>query len=296
MQFDAWLNKAWDDHATQAAAVAARIGGEGLALARADADTAALARLAHHVLGEHLGRWAEGRQLLFQVATSDPAGGTTGAAVRIFDASLALAGGLEDPRASMSPSDRIRVTSYAAATQAERDPPRAGSLLREAALEFDTESLPDTDLACRAIALNGNNVATTLGEKLQRSDAERDLMVLAARTARDYWARAGTWLELERAEYRLAVSWLKAGDLTAARRHARKCLDIVRENDAQALEWFFAWEATALADRASGNHAAAARAAQEMQQAFERLAEADRGWCKPTLDRMSRVTPLTGHA
>jgi hypothetical protein len=248
------------------------------------------------VLGEHLGRWAEGRQLLFHVATSDPAGSATGTAVRIFDASLALAGGLEDLRGAMGPSERIRVTSYAAANLAERDAPRAGSLLREAALEFDTESLPDNDLACRAIALNGNNIAATLGEKLQRSDAERDLMVLAARTARDCWARAGTWLELERAEYRLSLSWLKAGDLTAARRHARKCLDIVRENDAPPLEWFFAWEATALADRASGNQAAAARASQEMRLAFEGLAEADRGWCKPTLDRMSRVAPVSGSA
>ncbi len=294
MPFDAWLNKAWEDHAAQTAAVAARIGGEGLALARTDAHTADLARLAHHVLGEHLGRWVEGRQLLFHIASSEPAGASTGTAVRIFDASLALGGGLEDLRGAMSASDRIRVTAYAAASLAERDPPRAGSLLREAALAFDTESLPESDLACRAIAINGNNIASTLGEKPQRSDGERELMLLAARTARDYWARAGTWLELERAEYRLAVSWLKANDLAAARRHARKCLDLVREHEAPPLEWFFAWEATALAERASGNHSAAARAAQEMRQAFDRLGEADQGWCRTSLERVTRLASSAG--
>lgn len=283
MQFDAWYDKAWDDHATHTATVAAAIAADGLPLARTDADAAALLRLAHHVYGEHLGRWSEGRQLVFHIGTSDPAGPAAGVAMRVFDASLALAGGLEDPRGPLGTSERIRVSCYAAASLAERDTARAASLLREAALEFDTEALPHEDPACRAIAINGNNIAASLGEKLMRSDAERDLMLLGARIARDYWARAGTWLEVERAEYRLAISWLKAPDLAAARRHARKCLDLVREHDAPPLEWFFAWEATALVERALGNLVAQRRAVAEMKAAFERMDEADRAWCQPSL-------------
>ena len=294
MQFDAWLNRAWDDHGAHAAGVAARIAGEALPLTRTDSQVAALMRLAHHVYGDHLGRWTEGRQLLFHFGTSDNAGPAAGTALRVFDASLALAGGLEDLRGPMTPSDRIRVTSHAAGALAERDPPRAASLLREAALECDTEALPHSDPACRAIAINGNDIAATLAEKLMRSEAERDLMLLGARTARDFWARAGTWLEVERAEYRLAVSWLKAPDLAAARRHARKCLDIVREHEAAALEWFFGWEALALVERASGNAPAAARAVQEMKGAFERLDEADKGWCRPSLDKLTRLAPPVG--
>jgi hypothetical protein len=291
MQFDAWLNQAWDDHAAQPAAVAARIGSDGLALARNDAHTAALARLAHHVMGDHLGRWIDGRQLLFHIGTSDPAGPATGTVMRIFDASLALAGGLEDLRGAMSASDRIRVSAHAAGALAERDPPRSASLLREAALEVDTEELPPQDPACRAIAINGNDIAATLSEKPLRSERERDLMLLAARTARDFWARAGTWLEVERAEYRLAISWLKAPDLSAARRHARKCLDLVREHDAPALEWFFGFEALAQIERALGNAPAAAAAVQDMKAAFGRLDEADQAWCRPSLERLSRLAP-----
>ena len=294
MQFDVWLDKAWDEHATQTAAVAAAIGGHALALARTDAHTAALMRLAHHVLGEHLGRWVEGRQLLFRIGTSEPAGPASGTTMRIFDASLALAGGIEDLRGSMSASERIRVTAHAAAALAERDPPRSGSLLREAALEVDTESLPNDDAACRAVAISGNGIATTLSEKLFRSDAERDLMLLAARVARDYWARAGTWLEVERAEYRLAISWLKAPDLSAARRHARKCLDLVREHEAPALEWFFGFEAQTQVERALGNAPAALRAAQDMKEAFERLEDADKQWCRPSLERLTGLARTGG--
>lgn len=294
MQFDHWLNQAWDDHGTQAAAVATRISTEALALMRSDEHAAALLRLTHHVYGEHLGRYTEGRQLLFRIATSEPAGATAGTAMRIFDASLALAGGFEDLRGNMSPSDRIRVTAHAAGALTERDPPRAGSLLREAALEVDTESLVSADPAVRAVAINGNSIATTLSEKLTRSDAERDLMLAAARIARDFWARAGTWLEIERAEYRLAISWLKAPDLAAARRHARRCLDIVGEHDAPALEWFFGYEALTLVERALGNAPAAARAAAQAKAAFERLDEADKGWCRPSLDKLGRLAPAGG--
>lgn len=291
MHFDAWLDKAWDDHATHTGAVATAIAAEGLALARTDADAAALLRLTHHVYGEHLGRWTEGRQLLFRIGTGDPAGPSSGVAMRVFDASLALAGGLGDLRGALATSERIRVNAYAAASLAERDAPRAASLLREAALAFDTESLPSGDAACRAIAINGNNIAVTLAEKPLRSDAERDLMLLGARTARDYWARAGTWLEVERAEYRLAISWLKAPDLAAARRHARKCLDLLREHEAPPLEWFFGHEAQALVERALGNGAAAQRAVQEMKAAFERLAEADQAWCRASLEKLTRLAP-----
>lgn len=285
MQFDAWYNKAWEDHATHTAAVAAGIAADGLSLVRTDADAAALLRLAHHVYGEHLGRWSEGRQLIFRIGTSDAAGPAAGVAMRVFDASLALAGGLADLRGPLAASERIRVSACAAASLAGRDAARAASLLREAALDFDTQALAHGDPACRAIAINGNNIAVSLADKLVRSDGERDLMLLGARIARDYWARAGTWLEVQRAEYRLARSWLDAGDLAAARRHARKCLDLVREHDAPALEWFFAWEATALIERSLGNLVAQRRAVAEMKLAFERLPEDDRGWCRPSLTK-----------
>jgi hypothetical protein len=287
MDFDAWLSKAWDDHAAAPAAVAARIDGEGVALAQSDGELAALARLAHHVWGEHLARWAEGREALTRLTRAPAAGAAMVTARRVFDASLALAGALGDARPGLETSERIRVTAHASGALAERDPVRAATLLQDAAAEFNSAGLHDSDPACRVIAINGNNIACSMEEKPSRTDAERDLMLNAARLARDFWARAGTWLEVERADYRLAISNMKAGDYTAARRHARRCLDALREHNAPALEWFFGYEALALVERAAGHMDGQSQAVLAMKEAFDRLDEADKAWCRPTLDKMT---------
>ena len=53
---DSFLEQGWDDHAIDAAAVAARLP-EGLPLVQDNDGAMGLASLAHHVLGEHLQRW-----------------------------------------------------------------------------------------------------------------------------------------------------------------------------------------------------------------------------------------------
>ena len=60
---DSFLDQAWNDHAEQAPAVAARLR-EGLPLVQDDDGVMRLATLAHHVLGEHLARWQEGLAFL----------------------------------------------------------------------------------------------------------------------------------------------------------------------------------------------------------------------------------------
>lgn len=285
MDFAEWLDRAWNDHAADAAGVARRIDDEGLALAGSEDDLNGLARLAHHVLGEHLGRVAEGRALLQRLTAQRAAGDSLRAAVRLLDVSLALAGG-EDLRAGLPRSDRIRVTALAAGSLAERDAERADALLHQALLEAEGAPLGDDDAAVRALAVTGNNMACTLEDKPARSEAERALMILAARTGRTYWGRAGTWLEAERAEYRLAMTWLKAGDPIQAREHAEACLAIVQANGDPPLEAFFGREALACAEHAAGNAAACAAAVAAAAAAFALIEESDRAWCRPTLDKL----------
>jgi len=286
MGFDDWLNRAWDEHADDAAGVAARIAGEGLdAAAREPAQLAALARLAHHVFGEHLGRYDEGRALLARLAER----GAEPAALRALDASLELSAGTRDPRPALSPSDRVRAAALAAGNLQERDAARAARLLHEAIAEEESAGLADDDPAVRSLAANANNIACTLEEKPARTAAERELMILAARTARECWARAGTWLETERAEYRLAQTWLKAGDLVEARRHAQACLEIVQANGDVPLEAFFGWEALGLVERAAGNATGHREALARATAAFERLDEADRGWCRKSLEGLAAL-------
>ena len=288
MSFTDFATHAWDEHATDPAAVAQRLASEGLALVNSAAHVAPLAQLVHHVYGEHLGRWDDGLAVL-QALAAHPvcaAGGPAEQAVQRCRASLALCAGQPDTRPGMSPSDAIRVTALAAAALAEKQTSRALVLLQEALARSSAAPLPPDDAAHRALAVAGNNLACTLEEKAVRSDEERALMILAAQTARRFWAVAGGWLDTERAEYRLAMTWLQAGDLAQARIHAQQCLDIVQREAAPALERFFAWEALAVVARASASADAPAAVAQA-RLAFAELEEADRGWCQASLDKLA---------
>lgn len=290
MDFDLFLDAAWADHAEDAAGVAARLAAEGPGLVSAQAQIAPLANLVHHVYGEHLGRWADGRALLQRLGAlpAASAGEAERAALARFQASLALCEGGADERAAMTPADRIRVSALAAANLAERDTARASALFGEALAEADRAGLDSADPAHRALAVSANNLACTLEEKSGRTAAERDLMIAAATAGRRFWALAGTWLETERAEYRLAMTWLQAGDPTRARQHALACLAIVQAQPAPALEHFFAWEARALAERAAGDTEAHAQALAQARAAFAELDAGDRGWCQASLDALQR--------
>ena len=290
MDFDTFLGRAWADHAGDAAAVAARLAADGPGLVGEEAQIAPLANLVHHVYGEHLGRWAEGQALLRRLGAlaACGAGGPAAAALARFEASLALCDGAADERAAMAPADRIRVNALAAANLAERDTPRAGALFGEALAEAGRAGLDGADPTNRALAVTANNLACTLEQKPGRSAAERELMIRAAEAGRHFWALAGTWLETERAEYRLAMTWLQAGDPARARRHAVSCLAIVQDHQAPALEQFFAWEARALAESAAGDAAAHADAVARARAAFAGLDAGDRSWCQASLDALQR--------
>ena len=172
----------------------------------------------------------------------------------------------------------------AAANLAVADTARASQLLQEA--EAGAAALTNGDPAVRALAANSNNIAATLHDMAPLNPQRRDLMIRAAKLARTYWERAGTWLEVERAEYRLAMCWLAAGDPAEALKRARRCNFIVHENGSLPLEVFFAAEAICLAARAAGDDEASVAASENARQAFEALPANDQAWCRGTLDKL----------
>jgi hypothetical protein len=294
MDFDTFNSKAWDDHQTDAQAVAERLG-EGMALIADEAQFMRLANLAHHVYGSHLHEWRKGAAFIEALAAVPVynAEGVSGAAVRRYVASLALSGGREASEGAgsqlgvLTPSDQIRVSALAASNLADIDPPRAGDLLREAIDRAQRSGLPATDPMNRDLAVTGNNLACALEEKPSRTDDERELMILAAQTSRHYWGVVGTWLEAERGEYRLANTWLKAGDLARAREHAQTCLEIVAANGGPALERLFGWEALGLVERAAGNATGHAQALARAREAFAELDDSDKKWCAESVEKLA---------
>jgi len=284
MDLKTFVVDGWRDHADDARGVADRLG-DGLALVTEEAQIADLLGLAHHVFGEHLGTWGEGLAYFGRVAALPrfAVDGTSGQTLRRCTASLSLAGGFDDLRSGLPASDRIRVGAMAAASLAEHDVARAMKFFAEALEQARSAGLAPEDPSNRALAITGNNLAVAIEQKAQRSPAERELMILAAQTARHCWEIAGTWLETERAEYRLAMTWLQAGDPTRAREHAQACLDIVEANGNLPLEAFFGWEAMGRVERASGNRAGHAHALAMARPQFERLPEDDKAWCRESL-------------
>ncbi len=288
MDFDTFINQAWDDHATGPRTVAQRLP-DAIALVGDEAQLNQLMNLGHHVHGEHLGEWQAGIAFIERLAASPVfvPGGASGLAHTRSVASLRLCEGAGVDLDAMAVSDRIRVGATAAAALAERDTSRATRLFEDALALAQRAELPGGDPMNRALAVTGNNLASVLEQKAARSADERALMILAAQTGRHYWALAGTWLETERAEYRLAMTWLQAGDPARAREHAQACLQIVAANDGAALERFLGCEALGLVERAAGNAGGHAQALAGARAAFAELDSADQGWCAASLDKLA---------
>jgi hypothetical protein len=288
MDFSSFMARAWADHAADAQAVARRLP-DAVALVGDEAQLGQLVNLAQHVHGEHLGEWQAGIAFIERLAGLPVCvpGGAGGQACARGVASLRLAQGAGADLDALSVSDRVRVVAMAASSLAERDTARAQRLLQDALELAQRSGLPASDPMNRALAVTGNNLACALEEKAERSAGERALMVLAAQTARRHWALAGGWLEIERAEYRLATTWRHAGEPARAREHAQACLAIVAANDGPALERLFGCEALGLAERAAGNAAGHAQALAQARAAFAELEPADQAWCAASLDKLA---------
>ncbi len=271
MTLQEFVQKGWADHGSDPEGVFARLP-EGLELATEPAHLAQLANLALHVSAE-LGRWEDGIAFLDRLQ-SHPAfhrGAPEGLSVFRAKAVLYLAAGSieeaercqEECRAGSAlppASERIRVlATAAAAVAAQGRTPDSRTWFREA-LRLAAYGPDREDPASRALAVSGNNLACELEMRPSRTPEETALMIEAAEAGLRFWSVAGTWLETERAHYRLSNSLRIAGDAPGALEHAERCRAIVEENGGGAFERFYAEEALALARLHSGDREAAGRA------------------------------------
>lgn len=115
---------------------------------------------------------------------------------------------------------------------------QASTWLAKAANGIDSGQA--TEPLARSIAITGNNLACQYEGLETRSGAQVEHMLEAATLALEYWKVAGGWIQEERAEYRLAMSLLKAGSPQQAKVHAERCEAICRKNGEDAFELFYA--------------------------------------------------------
>jgi hypothetical protein len=243
------------------------------------------ARLLTHVYGEHLGQWSRGIGLLETMRALpgfDGSEAVEGALSRNI-ATLRYAGGDAAALTSLDVADRTFVLASAAAAFAGRGEHMRGIASYAEAVRLANSGLPPGSAAIRALAISGNNLATALEEKKDRDAAETEGMLVAAKGGLKYWKQAGTWLEEERAEYRLTRSLLQAGRAKDAIDSARRCIDVCVRNDAPAIETFFGWVVLALAQRADGDATSYAASRQQALALLERVPDDERRWCQSDL-------------
>lgn len=284
--FDGFLQQAWADHADQPEAVAARLRTDTPAPQTAE-QLAALTRFVVHLCGEHLGAFDDGRWRLTALARHPLADATVQSALRVGAAGLTLAEGRAADTRELSAEEHVRSEAAAAAIcLGRRQTERAMSLLQSARERL--AALPSAGVAShRALAAACNNMAWELHDRgAERSAEDNAAMIEIAVASRLHWEKAGTWLEVERADYALALCHLAADRANEALSFAAQCLAGCTQNAAPPYEYFYAHEALARVQHARGDHAAGAGHIAEAQAAFAQLDTANQDACRPSLDTL----------
>jgi hypothetical protein len=141
--------------------------------------------------------------------------------------------------------------------------------------------------ARKAYAATAHNLALDL-RMGPRGDAARDaLMIEAAELEKRAWTAAtGHWMNIERADYHLAMCHAVLGQGGPAVAYAQACLDCCEAQGAEPSERFFAHECCVHAQRAAGHAQAAAAHRDQMVALMAQVSEPDMlDFCRETLAR-----------
>jgi hypothetical protein len=290
--FDAFMESAWTAHGERPDDVAAQLA-DALTLPQDAAQLQRFASLATHVYGEHLGRWRDGVLLLDALRTTpafDGGGDATRALARHV-ATLRHAAGDADALGTLARDDQAAALAAAASALAGRQAFERAIDAHVAACALAAAGIAKDSPANRALAVAGNNLAVTLEGKRDRSPRETQAMLDAAQSALVHWKVAGTWVEEERAHYRLARSRLCAGDAQGAVASAAHCIALCDTNHAPPFEFFFGYAALALAHRAAGDHAAFEDARTRALALYESLADDEQPFAAADLAAIESPAP-----
>lgn len=285
MMFKEYLENAWSTHAKNPQKVADEFKQNFNLMGSVD-DVMAMARLIVHVCGDHLGDWLRGIELLRKLKNNATIKDAT--EMNRYMGILNLGNNPNLTLDNFSISDQVRIYASTAGALANLGGIKNSEKLLKKAVE-NASALTKEDPANKALAIAGNNIAQAIEDKTERSESEIELMIFAANLGRKYWEIAGSWKEIERAEYRLASTFLKAGNLDLAFNHAQNCLNIVLENKSEPLELFFAFEILALIEKERKNNTAFGKNLEQLKLAFSNLTSDDQSYCEKTLRKIEEL-------
>ena len=287
---DAFLQTAWSDHGDHPQEVADRLA-SSIALIRSPQEFAPYVRLVVHVYGEHLGQWQRGGDLLARLRNVPAFDASPDAALPIEQAvaTMRFASGDAAALDALSVDARVSALATAASAFAARDELQKAIEAYQRALNEAEVGLTEGSPAIRSLAVAGNNLAAVLEGKPDRDDLQTKAMLAAAAAGLKYWKQAGTWLEEERAEYRLARSQLQARLAREAVASAQRCIAICRHNGASPFELFFGFAVLAIAQRGAGDRSGSDANREEARRQLELVSDEEREWCRADLAELDAL-------
>jgi hypothetical protein len=279
-------------HARDAQGTLARLmaGAPPLLAQASGGELDAFLRAAEHIALGHADDSAALCTLLDALAAQLPRHPALAQPLQRARAALALCAELHTPLLEGLPAaERVRAYYNAALAHVRRRDFDAARRLMDAATAQAAAAAGD-DAAQRAIAAVTNNIAGDLREYLAPGDTvAATLMLEAAQRAHDHWSRCGGWLEVERADWQLALCAAAAGDGPLALSHARAGLVACGAHQADDYEFCFAWQALALAALAAQDAELAREARDAMAQRLATLSDpGDRAYGQGCLDQIDR--------
>jgi hypothetical protein len=125
----------------------------------------------------------------------------------------------------------------------------------------------------RKFAVDLFNLVWSLLDKKDRSKDDDDKMVHAAHASRFHWGEIGTPLHFERGEWQISRVYSVLKRSEPALHHAKRCLEICKENEIRDFDIAFAYEAMARAHATAGNKKECQKYAQLAKEAGEQIAK-----------------------
>ena len=106
--------------------------------------------------------------------------------------------------------------------------------------------------AHKKFAVDCFNLVWNLMEKKDRTKADDDMMIHAAHASRFHWGEIGTPVNLERGEWQISRMYTVLNKPQSALYHAKRCMEICKENNIEDWDIAFAYEAMARAHATAG--------------------------------------------
>jgi hypothetical protein len=125
--------------------------------------------------------------------------------------------------------------------------------------------------AHKKFAVDCFNLTWNLLDKKDRTREEDDKMVHAAHTSRFHWGEIGTPLEFERGEWQISRVYSVLKRSEPALYHAKRCLEICKENNIGDFDIAFAHEAMARAYAIMGNKQEHKKSSELAKEAAEQI-------------------------